>query len=117
MSFGNKRRDADREYWLWRCAWCRRRIGGDQEVLTIPIKLRPEALREVSAGGIEQMLLAQEERTLALILVAQDSEAKREGTDAVIQFCSQVCAQTACDALRREMGLGGAGGGSAGGVS
>jgi hypothetical protein len=86
-----------------RCAWCAKKLGKNQPVFGISMRLRPEAFSEVAPGTVESLYLPSAERTIPLIIVALDSPAKREGKDAMIQICSDACGIAAQEALRKDM--------------
>ena len=85
------------------CAWCGIKIGKNQPVFGISIRLRPEAFSEITPDTVESLYLPSAERTIPLIIVARQSAAKREGKDAVIQSCSGACATAVQEALRKDL--------------
>jgi hypothetical protein len=89
--------------WRSRCAWCTKRIPADQEVFGISIALRKEAFREIKPGTVEPLLLFKAGKTVPMMIVTEDSPAKRAGKDACFQLCSEDCATKLQAALREEM--------------
>lgn len=94
------------EKWQSRCAWCVKRIPAEAEAFGISIALRKEAFREIQPGTVEPLLLYQAGKTVPMMIVTDDSPAKRDGKDAVFQLCSEDCARALQTALRAEMGTG-----------
>ena len=82
----------DPNKWLQRCAWCTQRIPANQEVFGIEIRLRPEAFKEFDPGTVQPLLLAMSGRTVPMMIVSEDSPAKKAGKDALFQVCSETCA-------------------------
>lgn len=91
--------------WRTRCAWCGRKIPADKEVFGISVRLRKEAFQEFDPGSIQPLLLGRTGKTVPMIVVTDDSPAKREGKDAMFQLCSEDCAQALQAALREEVEL------------
>lgn len=91
--------------WHDRCAWCARKIPDDVEVFGISVRLRQEAFQEVDPGTIQPLFLGLAGKTVAMMVVTDDSPAKRDGKDAMFQLCSEDCAKALQTALREEMGV------------
>ncbi len=91
--------------WLGRCAWCRRRLDPDREVIGIKARLRPEAAGLLPPGTVQPMRLAEAKRTVPIIIPALDSPARKEGVDAIFQVCSDGCGLALREAFAREVGL------------
>jgi hypothetical protein len=92
------------ERWQSRCAWCARRIPDDHEAFGIGVRLRPEAFQEFDPGTVQPLLLHSAGKTVAMMIVTDDSPAKRDGKDAMFQLCSEDCAARLQLALQQELG-------------
>jgi len=89
--------------WLNRCAWCARVIPPDREVLVVKSRLPVEMAELLGpSGNVQPLPLANSNKTVALILPANDSDARREGVAAVFQVCCKKCAAALEDALQKE---------------
>jgi len=85
------------------CLWCRERIPPDSEVFSLNAKIRPGVqLREQK--GIDLYVFTAD-RVVSAIVVANDSQAKREGKDLAFPLCSQDCAESLKMALQTELDL------------
>jgi len=98
--------DWDADDWLGRCAWCGRRIPEDQEVFGLSMKFRPGMARPEWAGTVQPLRLVVSGKTIPMLVVSEDSPAKRAGHDAYFQVCSESCGQQLQPALRNEIELG-----------
>jgi hypothetical protein len=85
-----------------RCAWCGTVIPAGCECFGVKMRLRPEAYRLVKFGAVQPMVLPKAGKTVAIIVVALDSPAKRQGVDAMFQLCSDACGIALQKALRDE---------------
>ena len=94
--------------WRHRCAWCAALMRSDQEVLAIPIRLQPAAIEVLEPGEIAPLLLPSANKVVPMMVVGEDSPAKREGNDAMFRLCSESCAKLLQAALRTELGGAGA---------
>jgi hypothetical protein len=90
--------------WQKRCAWCTKIINPNDPAFAISISLRPEAFKEFSPGSVQPLLLFSAGKTVAMMIVTDDSPAKKAGKDAMFQLCSQECAQKLQVALQQELG-------------
>jgi|GEM_PF-903153 len=95
-----------KEKWLGRCAWCAGRLPKNRQVFGISLRLRPAAFGEFAPDTVQPLLLAQAGRTVPMMVLAQNSPAKRDGKDAMFQLCSEKCAQALRAALQAELGAG-----------
>jgi len=99
-----KKTSWDMKKWADRCAWCTKRIAGDDPAFGISISLRPEAFQEFDPGTVQPLLLFNVGKTIPMMVVKEDSPAKHAGKDAMFQACSEVCAKALQQALRDELG-------------
>lgn len=84
------------------CAWCNKEIPEDVEVFGFGAKSQQGVDLSEQEGTIIQLSLL-EGRTVPAIVVASDSEAKKQGYDFAFLACSQGCAQSLREALRKEI--------------
>jgi len=92
--------------WFGRCAWCREEIPEDHEVIGLSMKFRPGQARREWAGTIQPLRLVLAQRTVPMMVVGEDSPAKRDGKDAMFRVCSDACGRELQAALRDERDLG-----------
>jgi hypothetical protein len=91
---------------LSRCAWCQTRIYDDMEVFGFGAKIKPDVdLSEYESHCI-QLDLVSEEKSVYMMVTAQDSEAKKEGKDGMFLVCSEQCGKKLKDVLEKEISLG-----------
>ena len=91
---------------LSRCAWCQTRIYDDMEVFGFGAKIKPDVdLSEYESHCI-QLDLVSEEKSVYMMVTAQDSEAKKEGKDCMFLVCSEECGKKLKDVLEKEISLG-----------
>ena len=91
---------------LSKCAWCRSHIHDDMEVFGFGAKLRPNVdLSEYESHCIEIDLVS-EQKTVYMMVTAQDSEAKREGKDCMFLVCSEGCGKKLKNVLEKDISLG-----------
>lgn len=92
------------EVWSKRCAWCTKVMKANDPAFGISISLRPEAFQEFSPGTVQPLLLFSAGKTVAMMVVKDDSPAKKAGKDAMFQLCSEDCATKLQTALQQELG-------------
>ena len=91
---------------LSKCAWCRNSISEDVEVVGVGAKLKPDVdLSEYESHCI-QISLVSEEKPIYMMVTAQDSEAKKEGSDAMFLLCSIECGNKLKHVLAKEVSIG-----------
>lgn len=99
-----KKGEWDPKKWRNRCAWCAAVIKPNDPAFAISISLRPEAFKEFAPGSVQPLLLFSAGKTVAMMVVTEDSPAKKAGKDAMFQLCSKDCAQKLQVALQQELG-------------
>ena len=92
--------------WFGRCAWCQEDIPEGHEVFGVSAKLRPAQVRKEWAGTIQPLRLVAARRTVPMMVVSEDSPAKRDGKDAMFMVYSDACGRERRDALRNDLDLG-----------
>jgi hypothetical protein len=91
---------------LSKCAWCQNSISEDVEVVGVGAKLKPDVdLSEYESHCI-QISLVSEEKPIYMMVTAQDSEAKKEGSDAMFLLCSIECGKKLKHVLAKEVSIG-----------
>ena len=91
---------------LSKCAWCQNSISEDAEVVGVGAKLKPDVdLSEYESHCI-QISLVSEEKPIYMMVTAQDSEAKKEGSDAMFLLCSIECGKKLKHVLAKEVSIG-----------
>ncbi|MEW6303409.1 MAG: hypothetical protein AB1705_08065 [Verrucomicrobiota bacterium] len=93
-----------RKQWANRCAWCAGQIKPEEEMFGITIALHPQALKELERDTIQPLFLPGVGRSIPMIILPDDSPAKRDGKDAAFQLCSRSCAEALQNALKMELG-------------
>ena len=88
------------------CAWCRKSIPEDQEVVGFGAKARPGADLGRDSGGFLEILLVLEGKHIPAMVVRPGSPASRAGHDLYFMACSDECATTLRAALNEEVRLG-----------
>ena len=91
---------------LSKCAWCQNSISEDVDVVGVGAKLKPDVdLSEYESHCI-QISLVSEEKPIYMMVTAQDSEAKKEGSDAMFLLCSIECGNKLKHVLAKEVSIG-----------
>ena len=91
---------------LSKCAWCQNSISEDMKVVGVGAKLKPDVdLSEYESHCI-QISLVSEEKPIYMMVTAQDSEAKKEGSDAMFLLCSIECGKKLKHVLAKEVSIG-----------
>lgn len=90
-----------------KCTWCGKRISDEQEVFGLEAVANPIYKKELKEkeGILVPVLLTMPDKTVDAIVVTEDSEAKRKGTDLIFMLCSEDCALALRKALLREKAL------------
>jgi hypothetical protein len=102
-----KRKTAKSAVLLHTCAWCKLRVAEGSEVFSVGAKLKDVAVLSGQAGRFLHLeLLTIPGKTVHCIIVADDSEAKKQGWDLALMACSQDCAASLRDAMRKEIYIG-----------
>lgn len=76
---------------MLRCAWCMKKIGENMPCFGLNVKFSKDADLKKHEGGIIQVFLASRNTSVPLIVVAADSEAKKNGQDGIFSLCSEKC--------------------------
>jgi hypothetical protein len=76
---------------MLRCAWCMKKIGENKPCYGLNVKFTKGVELNENKGEIIQVFLASRNTSVPLIVVADDSEAKKEGHDGIFSICSEKC--------------------------
>lgn len=89
------------------CAWCQKVMADDAEGFTLGVKVRPEyhQLAKEQAGRIIDFHLISTGRDVPAVVVAEDSEAKKDGKDLMFPACTMACVKALEAVLHQEKGL------------
>ena len=87
------------------CAWCDKNIPGDSEVFGFGAKARPGIDLKEREGETISLFLTLANKEVPAIVTVTGSHAKNQGNDLMFMACSQRCAKSLQEALKREMGI------------
>ena len=91
---------------LSRCAWCQSQITDHMEVFGLGARLKSDVDLSEYEGHCIELGLASEDKTVYMMVTAQDSEAKNEGKDGMFLVCSEKCAKKLKKVLEQGIFLG-----------
>ena len=91
---------------LSKCTWCQEYLGDHSDAFGIGVKLKPaNGLSDYETHCIE-ILLANGEKPVHMLVTPEGSEAKNDGHDGMFLVCSESCAGKLKAALTDEMSRG-----------
>lgn len=90
---------------MLRCAWCMKKIKGDQPVFGLSVKFAEGVDFLNSEGTITQIRLQTRNTSVPLIIAGRNSEAKNRGSDGIFAICSEKCGEKMKDTLTKELTL------------
>ncbi|MBW2039692.1 MAG: hypothetical protein JRI46_08865 [Deltaproteobacteria bacterium] len=102
---GKKKGYVKQEPLMNTCAWCNKRIPEDFEVFGLGAKVKQESDLADKEGKIIQLFLVVANKTVPAIVTTNNSQAKIDGIDLMFMTCSQDCAESLRDALKKEKDL------------
>ncbi|TVX96243.1 hypothetical protein [Cohnella terricola] len=76
---------------MLRCSWCMKKIKENNECLGLGVKFKNEVAFKQAQGTIQSIFLASRNTSVPLIIVADNSEAKKQGQDGIFALCSEKC--------------------------
>ena len=91
---------------LSRCAWCQSQITDHMEVFGLGAKLKSNVDLSEYEGHCIELDLASEDKSVYMMVAAQDSEAKNDGKDGMFLVCSEKCGKKLKNVLKKEISLG-----------
>lgn len=88
---------------MLRCAWCMKKIRDDRPVLGISVQFADGIDFSESQGEVIQIGIHSRNTSVPMIVPADESEAKLQGTDAIFAMCSEKCANKMKETLTKEL--------------
>lgn len=89
----------------FQCSWCEDELPDDAEVIAVGAKAHSQMEVEALEGQIVELFLTRRNRTVAAVVVTNDSPAKKEGKDVLFLTCSDSCAEALRQSVDREIEL------------
>lgn len=90
---------------MLRCAWCMKKIGEDKPCFGLAVKFVKGVDFNEKDGRIISIYLASRNTSVPLIVVANDSEAKKNGQDGIFAICSEKCGEKMQTTVTKELEL------------
>ena len=91
---------------LSKCTWCRKHINDEMEVFGSGVKLRPDVDLSKYEGHCIRIGLVSDERPIYMLVTIEGSEAKKDGNDGMLLFCSEECGNELKNVLDKEISIG-----------
>ncbi len=88
---------------MLRCAWCMKKIKDNNPVFGLSVKFVEGIDFSENEGTIIQVGLHTRNTSVPMIVTAEDSEAKRQGTDGIFALCSEKCGEKMKSTLAKEL--------------
>lgn len=88
-----------------RCSWCMKKIKEDKPCFGLNAKFREGIDFKDQEGTIISLHLVTRNTSVPFIVVARDSEAKRNGIDGIFAICSEKCGARMKETLSKEVKL------------
>ena len=95
----------EKDDWLGHCGWCNRRIGHEDERISINARFRDQKDYRKNEGTMVSFTFADVGRAVVAYVVTRDSPAKKEGKEVIFQVCSDRCGLELTAAMDKEMNL------------
>jgi hypothetical protein len=76
---------------MLRCSWCMKKIKDDRECFGLSVKFVEGVDFKKEEGTITSVFLLSRNTSVPMIVVAEDSEAKKQGQDGIFVLCSDKC--------------------------
>lgn len=73
------------------CGWCGGEVPEDSPVFACGVKVQNPADLQGRAGQLVELVLPKAGKTVLAIVPAGDSDARREGYDAMVMVCGKRC--------------------------
>lgn len=90
---------------MLRCSWCMKKIKEDKPCYGLNVKFASGVEFGEKDGRITSLYLNTRKTSVPLIVVADDSEAKRNGQDGIFAICSENCAIKMKETVTKELEL------------
>jgi hypothetical protein len=88
---------------MLRCSWCMKKIKEDEECFGLSVKFVKGVDLKKDEGTIKAVFLASRNTSVPMIVVAEDSEAKKQGQDGIFVLCSDKCGVKMKKTLKEEL--------------
>jgi hypothetical protein len=88
-----------------RCSWCMKKIQEDKPCFGLNVKFREDVNFKENEGTIISLHLMTRNTSVPFIVVASDSDAKRNGIDGIFAVCSEKCGGKMKETLSKEIKL------------
>ncbi|CAG7630310.1 hypothetical protein PAECIP111802_01623 [Paenibacillus allorhizosphaerae] len=90
---------------MLQCSWCMKKIKEDKECFGLSVKFVEGLNLKEDEGTIKSIFLTTRNTSVPMIVVAEDSEAKKQGQDGIFVLCSDKCGIKMKKALNEEISL------------
>lgn len=90
---------------MLRCSWCMKKIKEDKPCYGLNVKFASGVAFDEKDGKIISLHLKTRNTSVPLIIVADDSEAKRNGQDGIFALCSENCGTKMKETITKELEL------------
>jgi hypothetical protein len=90
---------------MLRCSWCMKKINEDKECFGLSVKFVKGVNLKQDEGTIKSIFLTTRNTSVPMIVVAEDSEAKKQGQDGIFVLCSDKCGVKMKKTLNEEINL------------
>jgi hypothetical protein len=87
------------------CGWCGDDIPDDTELFGIGAKAWPDIDLTGKEGTVIDLVLERRDRNVQALVVAEDSQAKKDGKDLLFVACGESCAEALKQAVEAEIDL------------
>ena len=77
--------------YMLRCSWCMKKIKEDKECFGLSVKFVEGVDFKDEEGTITSIFLLSRKTSVPMIVVSEDSEAKKQGQDGIFALCSEKC--------------------------
>ena len=84
------------------CGWCGGEVPEDSPVFACGVKVQNPADLQACAGELVELVLPNAGKTVLAIVPASDSDAGREGYDAMVMVCGKRCKQKLSEVIAVE---------------
>ncbi len=76
---------------MLRCSWCMKKIKEDKECFGLSVKFIDGVDLKQDEGTVKSIFLTSRNTNVPMIVVAADSDAKKQGQDGIFALCSEKC--------------------------
>ncbi|MGP4070006.1 hypothetical protein ACTWP7_15475 [Halobacillus sp. B29] len=87
---------------MLKCSWCMKRIKENDPVFGLSVKFAEGVDYSDQEGSITQLWLETRNTSVPVIVTTADSEAKKDGSDAMFALCSEKCGKKMKETLDKE---------------